>query len=249
MGWHGDVLRPRRSAVVGFALTFLVGASGSAATAYAAPVLPDLDQAAPSRVVTRQVGTQWQLAFDSTVVNVGSGNLRLLGDRPDTTVADMTVSQIVDQSDGSTTSFPNVGTMRYVRDGGHEHWHVLDFEHFELTTTSGTALARDQKQGFCLWQLSVNDCGLDEPNRLEMPMGIAPGGSDRYTNDVAGNSVDISGLASGDYLLIQRANPSATLQETTFANNASSARIRLRVLKRGQRKVQVLATCADRATC
>src|SRR3954451_16145099 len=226
----------------------LLGMGGGASTASAAAVLPDLDQSAPSGIITRHDGDKWVLAFDSTVVNVGSGNLRLLGHRPDTTVNSATTDQIIDQSGGGTTTVANVGTMRYVNDVTHQHWHLLDFEHFWLTSTSGTR-RRDTKQGFCLWQLSVNDCGLDEPNLLKIPMGMAPGGADQYKAAVAGNSVDITGLAAGDYVLAQRANATGLLRETTWNNNWSSARVRLQVDKSGKYAVHVLATCPDSATC
>jgi hypothetical protein len=100
-----------------------------------------------------------------------------------------------------------------------------------------------------LWQLSVNDCGLDEPNLLKIPMGMAPGGADQYKAAVAGNNVDITGLAAGDYLLVQRANATGYLRETTWNNNWSSARVRLQVDKSGKWTVRVLATCPDSATC
>ena len=245
----GTVFTRRGSAVVGLALAAFIGMSIGAATAFAASVLPNLDQSAPSGVITRQVGTKWQLAFDSTVVNVGSGNLRLLGHRRDTTVSDMTADQIVDQSTGGTTTVANVGTMRYIQHGGHDHWHLLDFARFDLTTTGGTSLARDQKQGFCLTPLTVNNCGSGQPDLLQMQMGLTPGATDQYNNLVDGNSVDITGLSAGTYVLVQRSNPSGRLQETTLADNASSARISLRILKGGKRRVKVLATCADSATC
>ena len=74
--------------------------------------------------------------------------------------------------------------------------------------------------------------------------GISPGFGDDYVPEKEGQSIDVTGLPPGRYVLVHRANPDRTLRERSYANNAASVLIRLRGTK-----VAVLARCPDSATC
>ncbi len=68
----------------------------------------------------------------------------------------MTADQYVDIFRPSTGQIEqevhrNVGTMRFVDAGTHEHWHLEGFERYELRRASNNRLvAPDRKTGFCV---------------------------------------------------------------------------------------------------
>jgi Lysyl oxidase len=220
----------------------------TAGVASAAELLPDMDQLAPSNLNVQSVGSEEHLGFDSTVQNVGAGPLRIQGSRSSTTVSDMTASQIVDQSGGGSVTYSAVGVIRYVVGGGHSHWHLLNFESYELHRTDGSTVGRDRKTGFCLGYLSPDNCGFGQPDLLQVSMGLAVGGGDTYRANLEGQYIDITGLPAGVYVLVHRSNPGGTLRESSLANDAASLRIRLRY-PHGRVKISTLATCPDSATC
>src|SRR3954451_13898850 len=117
----------------------------------ATPLLPDLLQQLPTSVQMAQVGGSWRLGFASEVSNPGPGYLKISGTGPGNGPMDQ-VTQTIQMSDGSSTVEPIDGTMHYVIGGGHEHWHLLDFERYELRSAADptNALVKDAKTGFGL---------------------------------------------------------------------------------------------------
>ena len=59
-----------------------------------------------------------------------------------------------------------------------------------------------------------------------------------------GQSIDVTGLPPGRYVLVHRANPDRSLRESSYANNAASVAIELH-----GRRVAVLARCPGSASC
>jgi hypothetical protein len=252
-GCNQVVARGRRlAALTILALGALLGTAGAAA---AAPVLPDLDQWAPANLDIQQVGSQQRLGFDSAVTNIGSGPFKIKASRSSTAIPDMTASQVVSQSDGSTVTYPNVGTVRYVIGGGHSHWHFINLETYSLNRLDGTTLERDRKTGFCFGNLSEphgSRCGENQPGLLQVAMGLGAGWGDVYRAHLEGQYIDITAIPTGDYVLVHRSNAAGTLRETTLANNAGSVRIRLSKHKKKRNSatsVSILATCPNTATC
>jgi hypothetical protein len=144
--------------------------------------------------------------------------------------------------------------LRYVRSATHQHWHLAAFERYELRR-AGALVGRDRKTGFCLndayetralnrmprW---TGDCGARRPNARTIREGISPGFGDDYVPQREGQSIDVTGLPPGRYVLVHRANPGRALQERSYANNAASVAIDLR-----SHRVRVLARCPDSDTC
>src|SRR5436190_7599013 len=123
-------------------------------------MLPDLDQSLPANVTVAQIGGSWRIGFSSDVANDGPGYLKITGNGPGS--APMVADQIIQMSDGSSTTVPGIGDMHYVIGGGHEHWHLLDFERYELRKASdpATPIVTDQKTGYCLADAFTTDlCG------------------------------------------------------------------------------------------
>jgi hypothetical protein len=234
----------------------------------AAPLLPDLDPAKPGAITASQVGPAFLLSFGSSVYNIGDGPFELRGSRASVAEPEMTAEQIVYHDDGSTTSQPGVGTLRYVL-GNHNHWHLLSFMVYELRRASDYALVGpDQKTGFCLLdsrnldpttllpgepprKVYKDDCQRNKPTSLGVTEGISRGWGDHYKPTLEGQYIDITGIPDGQYMLVYRVNTSGALLETNYANNASSVLLSI-TWPNGQLSlptVQVLRKCPDSERC
>lgn len=230
-------------------------------------LLPDLDQAVPSELAIVQEGDTYRLTFASAVDNVGRGPLLIAGERPDLSVRVMEVQQVVRSSDGSTRERSVEGEIRYVRSETHAHWHLLDFERYELRNAEdGELVGPDSKTGFCLGDRYETDrgteledepaqpvwteeCGRRRPGLLTVREGISPGYGDDYEPALEGQYLDVTSVPPGRYLLVHRANPDRTLEESDYDNNAASVLIQLRRTTGVIPAVRVLARCPDSETC
>jgi hypothetical protein len=250
----------RRSRAVPVLLAALLAASCGGS----ADLLPDLDQAAPQAVSLREAGPRTLLAFASAVDNVGAGPLLLEGRRETRAAATMAVRQIVRRTDGSERAVPVGGVLRYARSETHRHWHLLDFERYELRDARTGSLVRPgRKTGFCLGDryeasrsvelpgeppapVLTGECGRGGSGLLGLEEGISVGFGDDYVPLLEGQSLDVTGLPPGLYVLVHRANPRRILLEASYANNAASVLIELRP---ADGAVRVLASCPGSARC
>src|SRR4051794_26710201 len=211
-----------------------------------ASALPDLDQAAPFGVAVVVRHGRLLLVFGSAVDNVGAASLLVEGKR----VGDvMRATQLV-----AARRYALATPLRFIRSQTHRHWHLAGFERYELRR-GGQSIGRDRKTGFCLndayatraanvrarW---TGDCGRNRPGARTLREGISPGFGDDYVPEREGQSIDVTHLPPGRYVLVHRANPDRELHESSYANNAASVSIELR----GHR-VRVLARCPDSASC
>ena len=257
-------------------LVFLLLAAGAALAAGAVLVLrddgpeellPDLDQAAPSEVAIVQAGDTYRLVFASAVDNVGRGPFLIEGERSGPAEPSMAVRQLVRRTDGTAREREVAAEIRYVQSETHEHWHLLDFERYELRRAESGALVQpDEKTGFCLGDRYETDestrlenepsrpvwteeCGRDQPDLLAVREGISPGYGDDYAPEVEGQYVDVTQAPAGRYVLVHRANPERALEESDYGNNAASLLIQLRRTTGEVPTVRVLARCPDTEHC
>ena len=222
-----------RAAVV---VLLLAGCGSSAGSA--PELLPDLVQSPPRALEVYRAGGAWRLAFLSAVENDGRGPILLVGRRPDQSAPAMAVEQLVRRSDGKTSTYPVDGEIRFVQSETHRHWHFLDFERYDILTADGKTVGRDQKTGFCLGdrynasrgvelpgepELPVwtQECGRGQPERLIVREGISPGFGDDYVPRLEGQSIDITGLPAGRYVLRHRVNVDRALRESDYRNNSA----------------------------
>lgn len=209
--------------------------------------LPDLDQAAPFGLsVVRRDGLSL-LIFGSAVDNVGLGDLVVEGRRRG---ARMQTWQVT-----GSGRLPLPVRLVYVRAETHQHWHFPRFERYELRTASGRPVAHDRKSGFCLRDAYetrpigrrprfTGECRPGRPSATTIREGISTGFGDDYVPEKEGQSIDVTGLSSGRYVLVHSANPDRVLHERSYANNKASVLLRLR----GGR-VTVLRRCPASADC
>jgi Lysyl oxidase len=214
--------------------------------ALAAP-LPDLDQAPPQGLSVVARGGRLLLVFGSAVDNIGPGELVVVGRRAGRV---MRTWQVV-----GGRRYPLRVRLRYVRSETHEHWHFPGFERYELRRLDGTLVGRDGKTGFCLRDayetralnrkpVWAGECRRGHPEAQSVREGISVGFGDDYVPQKEGQSIDVTGLEPGRYVLVHRANPDRVLRERSYANNAASALIALN----GQ-AVVLLRRCPSSARC
>lgn len=221
-------------------------------------LLPDFDQRAPFRLTL--AGTR--LGFASATDNVGDGPVWVRGSRR-SRGAPMVARQLVRLSDGSLRVHDDAGRLRYTPESSHSHWHLLDFQRYELRTLDGELIVRDRKSGFCLadhYGLArrrvasftggtfYGNCAASSPGALAVEQGTSVGFTDLYPAHFHGQNLELRGVPAGVYLLIHRANPAERLEELDYTNNAASLRIRL-TWKGGSPRVQTLRRCEASADC
>jgi TolB protein len=203
--------------------------------------LPDLDQRAPAGLVVVQSGRRFRLGFASSAENRGRGPLVIHGIRRAT--GPMIARQVVERRGGSTRIVREVGRLHYELHSPHFHWHFQSFVRYELRRASDFALiTRDRKTGFCLidrWGRAsphmpgtgpprfVGDCGGGQPDARHVLEGTSVGYVDRYPAFFHGQSLDLTRLPAGRYVLVHRANPERALRELRYSNSAASVLLRL----------------------
>src|SRR5688572_27454261 len=231
----------------------------------AADRLPDLDQELPWDLGITESAGGFRLGFASAVRNIGRGPLIVSGRRPRTATPEMTASQLIKRSGAPLRVVRDVGRLRYVRSPDHEHWHLLGFDRYELRRPGRrAAVVRDRKTGFCLGDRYAvlgprlrasppaprytSRCGLEATALLELTEGISVGYGDDYKANLEGQSLRLTGLAGGRYVLVHRVNAKRALRESDYSNNASSLLIRLR-WRDGRPAVRILESCPATAVC
>jgi hypothetical protein len=221
-------------------------------------LLPDFDQRAPFRLTL--AGTR--LGFASATDNVGAGPIWIRGSRFGPALP-MGAQQRESLTDGSVRVYPNAGRLRYTPESTHTHWHLLDFQRYELRRGDGTLVVRDRKSGFCLADhygyaarrvaafrgpRFLGNCAASNPQALRVEQGTSTGYTDLYPPHFHGQNLELRGVPAGTYVLVHRANPTQQLEEIDYTNNAASLRIRL-TWKNGVPQVENLRTCQDSDRC
>ena len=231
-----------------------------------AEVLPDLDQVTPRALSILVVDGQERLVFISSVENVGRGALVIAGRRAETLEPNMSARQLVPLAEGGTTDYPLHMRVEYVVSETHQHWHLLEFERYELRTPAGEPMGRDRKTGFCLGDrynersqvripgepqraVWTHNCAKNQPERLRILQGISPGYGDDYVPNLEGQFVDVTDVPAGRYLLVHRVNSDDDLRESNYENNAASVLFELTRPPGEPPEVRVLAECPASETC
>ena len=221
-------------------------------------LLPDFDQRAPFRLTV--AGTT--LGFASATDNVGDGPVWIRGSRL-VAAGPMRAQQLVRMSDGNVRTYDGAGRLRYTPSPSHTHWHLLDFQRYELRTLDGELVVRDRKSGFCLadhYGLArrrvqaftgghfFGNCAASNPRALFVEQGTSIGFTDLYPAHFHGQNLELSGVPAGIYVLVHRANPTLQLEEIDYTNNDASLRIRL-TWHGGVPRVTTLRRCEGSADC
>lgn len=187
------------------------------------------------------------LKFPAVTVNVGNGPIEIRAARSSSTATDWVGRQVLHNSDGSTTSLPPTSAQFYYGSDGHTHWHIRDFDSYELLDTDGTTLRLGEKHGFCFednttyrdWAghpqhpevplspvyTTSGSCGQGNTQATSIVLGLSVGWGDTYPATLPDQGIDITGLPDGTYLVKVTADWQHYWRETNESNNSASARI------------------------
>jgi hypothetical protein len=196
------------------------------------PLQPDLGMArlANLKVKVTDEGRR-QLRFSTTIVNVGRGTFELTANRPSPSEP-FTVTQWLTHPDRSRTGVPVSAGLVWGGDG-HDHWHVKDLETYQLMPLgSGDAVSTGKKGGYCFYD-NVNYLNLGGSSRvyeesgcgmldtLAVSMGLSYGWGDKYSWELPGQDIDITGLPDGQYRLLATADAHGMFVESNHSNNST----------------------------
>lgn len=233
-------------------------------------LLPDIVPALPTNLVVEpDEEGNLLLAFDTQFDNLGDGPLIIEG-RKEEGSDTMEARQTVMLRDGSERKNEKAaGMLQFAESEDHNHWHFFRFMRYELRDPGGELAAPDQKTGFCVGDRYDADpevrmkgepappgafdvppegdwCAEDDRDRQELTMGLSVGYGDNYAAFLEGQSIDITDVPDGRYILVNRLG--ADLEETDASNNAASRLIELDTSK-GDPTVAVLESCPESERC
>ncbi|MFE7133182.1 lysyl oxidase family protein [Streptomyces sp. NPDC057638] len=193
------------------------------------------------------------LSFSANVWNAGPAKLVVDGFRtPGKELMD--AYQYFYDANGKQVGYTPTGTMEWDPRPGHEHWHFTDFASYRLLKADQKEAVRSGKEAFCLantdavdytvknanWHPSNTDlstaCGQESSISVREVLDVGSG--DTYTQDLPGQSFDITDVPNGTYYIQVLANPEKRLKETSLTNNSALRKIVLGG-KPGKRTVTV----------
>jgi hypothetical protein len=230
-------------------------------------LLPDLDPVSPGSVqaVSAQDGSGHVfLTFKVGIDNTGAGPLTVHGHRASTSEPQMAADQVVRLSDGTTSTVSGVGDLVYDRE--YARWGFEPYQVYELHADNGSLVAAGPAMNFCLEDNSNSNtrvilpgepsrkvysgCGKNRSTLLAVDVGISVGWQNQHAAGKKGQMIDITGLPSGQYVLVHRVNPNGLLAEADTADDAASTRISITwtsgvTLPR----VRAIRSCRDSDSC
>ncbi|MFI8372063.1 lysyl oxidase family protein [Streptomyces sp. NPDC085466] len=180
------------------------------------------------------------LAFSANVWNAGPAQLVVDGFRSPGK-AKMDAYQYFYDANGKQVGYTPTGTMEWDPRPGHVHWHFTDFASYRLLKADKKEAVRSGKEAFCLantdavdytvknanWHPNNTDlataCGQE--NSISVREVLDVGSGDTYTQDLPGQSFDITDLPNGTYYIQVLANPAKRLKETNLDNNSALRKV------------------------
>lgn len=113
-----------------------------------------------------------------------------------------------------------------------------------LEAARNKSLVQGRKMGFCMMDTDIYVVGASPTPtyvNCNLNQGISVGWADTYSAPLDGQSIEVDGLKSGDYVLEMHVNPEHVLAESNYGNNSSAIRIRYTARRGGTpATVQVL---------
>ena len=120
-------------ATVGAAVTL----DGSPPPPGATALLPDVGIRTLRLFSIVNTGGKKLLKFPGVTANVGKGPLEVVAHRSSSTSTDWVATQHIYNTNGSKTNLPAPNLTFYYAGDGHNHWHMKDFDAYELFDPSG----------------------------------------------------------------------------------------------------------------
>ena len=185
------------------------------------------------------------LKFAVVTLNVGPGPSEVIADRSAPSVEEWTAYQTVYNARGKALgSLYEPGIEFYYAGDGHNHWHIRDFDSYEIRDSVGKVVRQSEKHGYCQQDnttydpmakqpgipaepvyLETTSCGKGLPQALTIIHGLSRGWGDTYPTELPDQGVDITDLPDGTYNLVVRADAYDFIMESDETNNATSIQI------------------------
>jgi len=220
----------------GVALIVVLGlvASGAAHLASAQQkLLPNLEPLPAYDLVLRPVfpsGTR--LAFSTLTWNSGRGPLEVIAGE----VTGANVQNIYQRIHWDDGTYEDRLAGSFVFHEEHGHLHVEDFAEYvlEREDAPGASTRTGHKTSFCLLDTDRIDRSLPgAPKKAQftscdgLRQGISVGWGDEYGYTLPGQSIDVTGLQTGIYLLTIVSDPKNHFLETDESDNSVTIRLHL----------------------
>jgi hypothetical protein len=216
------------------AVAALVGAglsSGPRPALSANQLLPNLVALPASELQITVADGVRELRFSTTSANLGEGPFEIIGGA--TSGGSQQIDQRIYNSDGTWTD-QNAGFSAYHPQ--HGHIHVDDYANYvlELESAPGHSVRTGTKQTFCVLDTDrINHKLPGAPKRAAYTtcgsevQGMSVGWGDTYRAHLFGQSIDITGLEDGVYLLIIQIDPKDHFEELDESDNQSVITIQI----------------------
>lgn len=191
------------------------------------------------------------LKFPFVTVNIGEGPLEIHGYRSTFTSTDWIASRTTFYTSGDKRSHSVPKMVFYFAGDGHNHWHIKDFDSYELLDKSGATLGVAEKHGYCFednttfrdWSQKPKEhprvpqnpvykhessCGEQRPEATSIVHGISVGWADTYPSSLPDQAIDITDLPDGDYVASVKVDGKGLIEEANEGNNTASVGITLK---------------------
>lgn len=120
----------------------------------------------------------------------------------------------------------------YVPSLGHGHYHLRDFNEYQLFDPDGQQVVEGHKQNFCLYdnrrispwaqsraQFGYHDCDSSQ--------GLSAGWADIYAGHLTCQYITIDNVPDGDYAFLATTNAQAVITEASYADNRTCVELRI----------------------
>jgi hypothetical protein len=185
------------------------------------------------------------LKFPVITLNIGNGPSEIIADRSAKQAEDWKAYQTFYTATGKRLGSAFEPQVQFYFAGdGHEHWHVRDFDQYEILDASGTVVRRAEKHGYCLQDNTTYDtmagepgvpqapvypegtsCGEGNPEALTIVHGLSKGWGDTYPSDLPDQAIDITGLPDGEYTVDVHADVHDYVKESDEGNNEATIKV------------------------
>jgi hypothetical protein len=151
-------------------------------------------------------GTHRVMRFDFHSKNIGGGEITL----------------------GSPPADINAYSPIFVYSHSHGHWHIRNFNVYDLTNTTNPAMSeKGLKQAFCLEDYNEWDPN-GEPLRYSCGFqGVSPGWEDIYVSSLPCQFINMDGMGDGKYKFTATTNQSHVVAESDYSNNTTTTYLQI----------------------
>ncbi|MBG6184923.1 hypothetical protein IWX65_002901 [Arthrobacter sp. CAN_A214] len=215
--------------------------SSPTASGAAGDILPDLVMLPLQSIHVGYDRGEKVLRFTADVLNDGDGPMQVTGTRSSTEEPDLLVSQDILQANGNWRSVETDAIMRYETVDGHDHFHLQEFQRYQMRPEDSDEWRGSRKEGWCLRddgslrdkpsRYSDEDyyCGEDEDTELtELIQGMTEGWVDSYDWYLEGQYIELKDLIlPGNFCLEAEADPNRSLTEKNDDNNVTSTLVHI----------------------